>query len=168
KKQRRVAISPTIQLLDCATLTEEEVCKNFMCTWEAARCHEATSSARPAGTAKPLSNADEQALTQGNNFTECDKCPEMVVIPAGSFTMGSPANEQQRLSGETQVQVSIAAPFAVGRYAVTFDEWDACVADGGCNGYRPADQGWGRGRRPVINVHWDDANAYAAWMARKT
>src|SRR5262249_39377033 len=41
KKQRRVAISPTIQLLDCATLTEEEVCKNFMCTWEAARCHEA-------------------------------------------------------------------------------------------------------------------------------
>jgi formylglycine-generating enzyme required for sulfatase activity len=51
---------------------------------------------------------------------------------------------------------------------VTFDDWDACVADGGCNGYKPSDQGWGRGRRPVINVSWDDAKAYVAWLSTKT
>ena len=55
------------------------------------------------------------------------------------------------------MRVSIATPFAVGKFAVTFDAWDACVADGGCNGYNPSDQGWGRGEHPVINVNWDDA-----------
>jgi formylglycine-generating enzyme required for sulfatase activity len=68
----------------------------------------------------------------------------------------------------SQERVSIAAPFAVGRYAVTFDEWDACVADGGCNGYRPSDEGWGRGKHPVINVSWEDAKAYVSWLSRKT
>jgi formylglycine-generating enzyme required for sulfatase activity len=56
----------------------------------------------------------------------------------------------------------------VAKYAVTFDEWDACVAEGGCNSYRPPDGGWGRGRRPVINVSWDDINWYIAWLKRKT
>jgi formylglycine-generating enzyme required for sulfatase activity len=51
---------------------------------------------------------------------------------------------------------------------VTFDEWDACVADGGCNGYAPDDGGWGRGRHPVIYVSWDNANVYVAWLSRKT
>jgi formylglycine-generating enzyme required for sulfatase activity len=101
-------------------------------------------------------------------FKDCPTCPEMVVIPAGTFTMGSPANEPQRSSDEVQVRVSIAAPFAVGKYAVTFDEWDACVAGGGCNGYKPVDQGWGRGKRPVIFVNWDDAKAYMAWLSHKT
>ena len=64
--------------------------------------------------------------------------------------------------------MSFAKPFAVGRFAITFEEWDACVADGGCNGHRPSDEGWGRGRRPVINVSWDDAKAYVAWLSRKT
>ena len=77
--------------------------------------------------------------------------------------MGSPSNEPGRYDDEDQVRVAIAAPFAAGKYAVTFDEWDACVADGGCSGYTPNDQGWGRGRLPVINVSWDDAQAYAAW-----
>lgn len=64
--------------------------------------------------------------------------------------------------------VKIKAPFAVGRFAITFGEWDACVADGSCNGYRPDDQGWGRGKRPVINVSFDDALAYAEWLSHKT
>jgi formylglycine-generating enzyme required for sulfatase activity len=62
--------------------------------------------------------------------------------------------------------VTISRPFEAGKFAVTFDEWDACVADGGCNGYKPSDQGWGRGQRPVINVSWNDATAYAAWLSR--
>jgi formylglycine-generating enzyme required for sulfatase activity len=83
--------------------------------------------------------------------------------------MGSPRNEPGSQAGETQKLVEIARPFAVGKFAVTFDQWDACVADGGCNGYRPIDEkGWGRGNRPVINVNWDDANAYAEWLSQKT
>jgi formylglycine-generating enzyme required for sulfatase activity len=92
----------------------------------------------------------------------------MVVVPAGSFTMGSPQDEPERSSWEQQVRVSIAVAFAVGKFAVTFEKWDACVADGGCNGYKPTDEGWGRGKRPVINVNWNDAKAYASWLSRKT
>jgi formylglycine-generating enzyme required for sulfatase activity len=115
-----------------------------------------------------LSPDRERALKPKDFFKECDKCPEMVVVPAGSFMMGSPAGDQGRDIDESpQHRVTIAKPFAVGRFAVTFDEWDACVADGGCNGYRPQDLGWGRNRRPVINVSWDEATAYAAWLSHK-
>jgi formylglycine-generating enzyme required for sulfatase activity len=119
-------------------------------------------------SAKPLSAAEECALKPKDVFRECDKCPEMVVMPSGSFTMGSPSSEPGQYGDEAQVRVTIPKPFAVGQYAVTFDEWDACVADGGCGGYRPPDQGWGRGRRPVITVSWDDAQKYASWISRKT
>ena len=83
--------------------------------------------------------------------------------------MGSPTSEPGHSAEEgPQHPVTIARPFAVGRYEVTFDEWDACVAEGGCNGYKPSDEGWGRGRRPVINVSWDDAQAYVTWLSKKT
>jgi formylglycine-generating enzyme required for sulfatase activity len=98
----------------------------------------------------------------------CPICPEMVVAPAGTFTMGSPPSEPDRRADEEQVRVTIAQPFAVGKFAVTFEQWDACVADGGCNGYRPADQGWGRRNRPVINVSWNDAKAFTEWLSRKS
>ncbi len=115
------------------------------------------------------SDVADSLPVNGPSFRECNACPEMIVVPAGSFTMGSPDSEQGRASDEgPQHTVTIAAPFAVGKYAVTFDEWDACTADGGCNGYRPYDKGWGRGRRPVINVSWDDANAYTTWLSHKT
>jgi formylglycine-generating enzyme required for sulfatase activity len=58
--------------------------------------------------------------------------------------------------------------FAAGKFAVTFDEWDACVSAGGCNAYRPDDGGWGRGQRPVIHVSWNDAKAYATWLSGRT
>ena len=51
---------------------------------------------------------------------------------------------------------------------MTFAEWDVCVADGGCNGYRPDDEGWGRGERPAINVGWNDAQRYLEWLSRKS
>ena len=53
-------------------------------------------------------------------------------------------------------------------FTVTFAEWDFCVHEGGCNGYKPNDEGWGRGKHPVINVSWDDAKAFVAWLSRKT
>ncbi len=105
----------------------------------------------------------------GDTFRDCNECPEMVVVPSGSFLMGSPEDEEGRYDNEgPQHRVTIAEPFAIGVYEVTFDEWDACVAAGGCNGYRPDDDGWGRGRRPVINVSWDDAQAYVDWLSDRT
>lgn len=117
----------------------------------------------------PLSPERERSLKPKDSFKECDACPEMVVVPAGSFTMGSPANESNRNDDEgPQRAVRFSEQFAVGKFSVTFEEWDACVADGGCNGYRPADQGWGRGKRPVINVSWNDSQVYLQWLSRRT
>jgi formylglycine-generating enzyme required for sulfatase activity len=117
----------------------------------------------------PLSPERERSLKPRDVFNECTNCPEMIVVPAGSFTMGSPANELGHGSQEgPQHRLTFAQQFAVGEFALTFDEWDACVADGGCNGYRPPDRGWGRGRLPVINVSWDDVKAYVAWLSKKT
>lgn len=83
--------------------------------------------------------------------------------------MGSPASEPERDPDEgSEHRVTIGRQFAVGQFELTFDEWDACAADGGCNGYNPSDQGWGRGTRPVISVNRDDAKAYVAWLSRKT
>ena len=117
----------------------------------------------------PLSPEQERALKPKDAFKECATCPEMVVVPAGSFTMGSPSSEPKRYPNESpQHAVRFARQLAVGRFALTFDEWDGCVADGGCNGYKPNDGAWGRGRRPAINVSWDDAKTYLAWLSRKT
>jgi len=127
------------------------------------------ASPAQAGGAGPLALAQERALNPGDSFKECGHCPEMVVVPAGELTMGSPRHEPDRSpEEEPQHTVIFAKPFAVGRFAVTFEEWDACVAAGGCDGHVPSDEGWGRGRRPVINVSWHDAKAYVAWLSRST
>lgn len=116
-----------------------------------------------------LSAAEECGLKPKDQFRECANCPVMVVVPAGSFTMGSPASEKGRSDDEgPQHDARIGKPFAAAAFTVTFDEWDACVADGGCGGYKPSDQGWGRGRRPVINVSWNDAQLYVKWLSSKT
>ncbi|MGA7326834.1 MAG: SUMF1/EgtB/PvdO family nonheme iron enzyme [Rhodomicrobium sp.] len=105
----------------------------------------------------------------GQSFKDCPNCPEMVVVPSGSFMMGSSENDSEHQSNEgPQHQVTISEPFAVGKYAVTFAEWDACVTGGGCGGYRPKDQGWGRDDRPVINVNWNDTKAYVSWLSART
>lgn len=108
------------------------------------------------------------SLSPGTVFRDGEDCPEMVVIPAGEFLMGSPKGEQGRYGNEgPQHKVTIGRPIAVGKYAVTFDEWDACVAAQGCS-HSPDDLGWGRGRRPVINVSWQDAQEYVSWLSTRT
>jgi formylglycine-generating enzyme required for sulfatase activity len=120
-------------------------------------------------SATPLTAAEEQALKPRDSFTECAHCPEMVVVPAGAYTMGSPAAEEGRTANEgPQSAVTFAKVFAAGKYAVTFEQWDACVSGGGCNGYRPSDEGRPRGRHPVVNVSWEDAEAYVAWLSKST
>ena len=103
----------------------------------------------------------------GDPFRDCAECPEMVVVPAGSYRMGS-ANGWWH---ERPVhEVTIGTPFAVGKYEVTFAQWDACVRDLGCpqGGNIARDRGWGRGKRPVIDVSWNDAQRYVRWLSGKT
>jgi formylglycine-generating enzyme required for sulfatase activity len=113
----------------------------------------------------------ERALKPGDRFRECAKdCPEMVVVPAGEFMMGSLPSEKGRRGSEgPQHKVTIARPMAVSKFEVTFADWDACVSGGGCpQEGRASDFGWGRGTRPVIFVSWDDAQHYVAWLSRMT
>ena len=119
-------------------------------------------------TGHALTAAKELALKPKDTFKECTDCPEMVVVPAGNFTMGSPETEKDRLKNEgPQHGVTIAKPFAAARFELTFDEWDACAAHGDCDPHT-SDSGWGRGRQPAINVSWDDAQRYVAWLRRVT
>jgi len=118
----------------------------------------------------------------GGSFTECRNCPAMVVIPAGTFTMGTPESEDHHRPSEKQHKVTIAKPFAVSRTEVTWDQWEACVRDGACDGMavdkalrlkmdgtpNPDFVDWGRGNRPVVGVSWYDAQAYVGWLNRKT
>src|SRR5215472_7037245 len=93
------------------------------------------------------------------------KGPEMVVVPAGSFQMGNVEGGGEK--GELPVHaVTIQKPFAIGRYEVTFNEYDQFAK--ATNRKPPADQGWGGGHRPVINVSWEDVNAYVKWLSEQT
>ena len=93
----------------------------------------------------------------------------MVVVPPGSFLMGSADSEAGRWANEgPQRRVTLDYRFAAGVYEVTFEDWDACVRGGRCDGYEPDDEGWGRGRRPVINVGWEEAWRYADWLTEQT
>jgi formylglycine-generating enzyme required for sulfatase activity len=114
-----------------------------------------TKPPRPAPRPTPAPPAAAPALSAGQQFRDCPECPEMVVVPSGSTRLAS------------GLDVVIAAAFAVGKYEVTFAEWDACVSAGGCS-HGPSDEGWGRGRQPVMNVSWDDAQQYVAWLSRRT
>ena len=117
----------------------------------------------PAKQAAPESGA-APPLRPGAIVKDCDECPELVVVPAGTFRMGD-------LSGGGDVDeapvrtVTIARPFAVARYETTFAQWDACAAAGACRS-GVNDIGFGRGERPVILVTWNDAQAYAGWLSR--
>lgn len=110
---------------------------------------------------------DSTGPKPGTVFRDCPTCPEMVVVPAGRFVMGSPRSEAGRDETEGPPRlVTLSAPLAVGRFEVTFAEWDACVADGACPAAK--DEGWGRGQRPVINISHPQAKTYATWLAQKT
>lgn len=103
------------------------------------------------------------ARLPGETFRDCAECPEMIVVPAGDFSMGST---------ETYLEqpihpVTIPRPFAIGRREITFAEWDQCVAAGVCR-HNPSDRGWGRGDHPVLDISWDDTQAYLSWLSEKT
>src|SRR5207253_3640323 len=129
---------------------------------------------------------EQRCLKTGadESFKDCPDCPEMVVVPAGSYTMGATPDEEVATGREDQVRVAIAKPFAVGRFAVTRGEFAAFVAatghktDGGCyrlsEPKRDPDRNWDtpgftqHDRHPVVCVNWNDASAYAAWLSSLT
>jgi formylglycine-generating enzyme required for sulfatase activity len=108
------------------------------------------------------SEASASSSNPGDSFRDCRECGEVVVVPAGSFEMGSSTEYENPVH-----RVTIAKPFAIGRNEVTFEEWESCVNDGACK-YRPDDRSWGRGNRPVINVSWMDAKVFLTWLSQKT
>jgi formylglycine-generating enzyme required for sulfatase activity len=138
------------------------------------------NAADSSSSARPLTSAEEQKLQPKDEFQECANCPRMVVVPVGEFQMGTAANETDALikeyvevsekwfrSENPQHKVFIPKPFAVGKFEVTFAEWDACVSDGGCK-HKPETE-WGRGRQPVMRVSWDDiTKEYLPWLREKT
>lgn len=136
----------------------------------------------PASTRAPVITVDPATLPDFALFRECEGCPEMVVIPAGTFLMGSPADEPSRVedehafAGRSGEPVSVNLPrFAISRFESTWSEWRACVTDGICD-QGPIDAleserqwardaiGWGLERRPVVLVDWNDASAFAGWV----
>ena len=118
---------------------------------------------KPAGGKQARQTAEQKRLDlqwpAGKEFQDCDFCPQMVVVPTGGFTMGGESEEPRH-------RVTVPRRFAIGKYEITFAEWDACVRAGGCDGHRAGDRNWGRGRRPAIYVSWRDARSYVRWLQR--
>jgi formylglycine-generating enzyme required for sulfatase activity len=125
-----------------------------------------------AANIAPYVRVDAGKLGRGATFKDCAPhapCPEMIVVPAGTFQMSSPKNEVGRFDDEEGEQriVKIMRPFAMSQFEITFAEWDECVVVGSCRS-GVSDNGWGRGRRPVIIVSWNDAVEYTRWLSRMT
>ena len=107
---------------------------------------------------------DSKFLKVGNTFKDCLTCPEMIIIPNGSFMMGSEKGKKRELP---VTRITIKKRLAVSRYEITFAEWDACHAAAGCT-TKPYDRGWGRGKRPVINILHADIAQYFEWLEKTT
>ncbi len=123
----------------------------------------------PLAPIDPLPEDLKETAYLGNYFKECVACPDMAALPSGSFVMGAPSDEEgaRPFEGPARV-VTIDRRFAIGTREVTYDQWDACVADGACRAYSPPDNGWGRGKRPVVGVSHADAQSFTAWLSDKT
>ena len=121
------------------------------------------------GSMQTLNRKLEQGISQTlkKKYAGQVPVPEMVSLPAGRFRMGCLGSDEVCSDRERPVRKLSVAAFELGKTEVTFDQWDACFARGGCEHY-PSDQGWGRGNRPVINVSWNDIQQYLAWLKKET
>jgi formylglycine-generating enzyme required for sulfatase activity len=116
----------------------------------------------------PILSAPGRAsdLKPGEVFRDCQACPEMVVLPSGSFKMGSPRNEPNHGADEEPLHSVTIAKFAVGEFLVTVDEWSVCARSGDCPSNPEVDQT--QGRWPETFVSWDSAHKYIHWLSRRT
>ena len=118
----------------------------------------------PVAAGDPPRVDQPRPWTPGTVFRDCATCPELVVVPAGRFRMGCMSG-LECWSGVSVHEVQVSS-FALGVYEVTFEEYERFARATGRD--RPNDRGWGRGGRPVIDVSWEDAQAYAAWLSDET
>lgn len=137
-------------------------------------------SLQSAGTRS--TSAAERGLQSGQTFKDCRHCPDMIVLPPGVFTMGSPPDEPLRRDNEPQQQITIRRAFAMSKTPVTWNQWEACVRAGACDGVavetalatlpngepNPDYRDWGRGTRPVVGVSWYDAQSFVGWLNAKS
>ena len=93
--------------------------------------------------------------------------PELVLIPPGEMVVVDPDSRSAKGGEEEQRRVVFERPFLIGKFEITFEQWDACHRAGGCS-HQPHDKGWGRAMRPVINVSWDDIAQYLDWISQAT
>ena len=119
---------------------------------------------RPAASEPPV--VESPAREPGDVFRDCPECPELVVIPAGTFRMGCVSGRDCTNAAELPVHEVEVGSFALGVYEVTFEEYERFARATGRE--LPNDRGWGHGGRPVINVSWEDATAYAEWLSAET
>ena len=164
--QRRIALGVVVFAISLALYIVSQI-PRWVAENKLQRAVNAAENYRP--TSPILAHGQEaNKLHDFEMFRDCADCPEMVMMPAGKFLMGSPSSEPNREEAEIPHEVSITR-FAIGKFDVTFDEWAACANGGGCRtNPEPSDSHWGRGRHPVINVTWNDTQEYVLWISRRT
>jgi formylglycine-generating enzyme required for sulfatase activity len=187
-----IVLKPGPRAVDSSPSDDAGLMAQLKAENEKLRREQVAAASGPGSTAKPTCDGATVAGQciapgSGQSFRDCPACPEMVVVPKGTFLMGSPEDEPGRTAGETQVKVTITAAFAVGKFAVTVDEFEAFVKDfkkfkleAGCNVWTGStwdmkadatfrNPGFTQsGRHPVTCVNWDFAQAYVAWLSAKT
>ena len=167
--QSRIAQIKADQASAAATAAETAAW-NAAKTANTASAYQAYLSSYPQGSYAAQAIAALEALrpSPGRTFRDCVECPDMVSLPTGTASLGAAETEANaRPNEKPQRPVTFANMFAISVTEVTFAEYDACIAAGGCSG-RPSDNGWGRSNRPVINVSWGDAQKYASWLSSKS
>ena len=163
-------------------MTDTRACAAFLSVCLCALLHSVSAigaEARSASADRNLVTAPGRAgleisgrLVATDDFSDLldsgGEGPEMVVVPAGAFRMGCLQRSGCSRDELPVREVAIPHRFALSKHEIAFADWDACVEAGGCDGYLPGDEGWGRGRRPVIHVNWGDAQSYVSWLSRST
>jgi formylglycine-generating enzyme required for sulfatase activity/uncharacterized caspase-like protein len=131
---------------------------------------ETPTTAAPHSVAKPLAapvaapqKTAQPATKDTEGFRDCPQCPEMLVLPAGTFTMGQKRGDRSERPAHT---VSITSPFAIGKYEVTSGQWNECVKAGACS--FKAVKGNPGDNTPVRDISWLDAQEYVRWLSRIT
>jgi formylglycine-generating enzyme required for sulfatase activity len=162
QRNRRLAISAVIILIAGAILMQ--LVPELVLQWAISAAERYQPTSRMLGP-----NDDAKVLTDWFVFRDCPECPEMTIVQGGTFTMGSSPAEAGHDQNESPQHAVMISRFAVGRFDVTFSEWEACAMAGGCRGNpSPDDGGFGRGRHPVINVTWNDAHEYVQWLSARS
>jgi formylglycine-generating enzyme required for sulfatase activity len=127
-----------------------------------------TSFPQGAHVAEAIARIETLRPGPGKTFKDCAACPTMVTLPAGTAELGAAETDGKAKPNEKPARpVTFTNLFAIGVTEVTFNQYGACVSAGGCKSM-PSDNGWGQGSRPVINVSWSDAVAYAQWLSNTT